>query len=96
MLLDLPIVRALCSKSGMVPPMTSIDDLDWTPSRREPIPDGVPGRTLWVKLGWAAFPWVWHAEGQLWGPADWTPNSRAETVTPGATRGDMSWAWGAE
>ncbi len=80
----------------MVPPMTSIDDLDWTPSRREPIPDGVPGRTLWVKLGWAAFPWVWHAEGQLWGPADWTPGSRAETVTPGAKRGDMSWAWGTE
>lgn len=74
--------------------MTSIDDLDWTPSKQHPIPAGEPGRTLWVKLGWAAFPWTWHAEGGVWGPASWAPGSDAETVAPGATRRDMSWAWG--
>ncbi|MCO4772014.1 MAG: hypothetical protein KDA24_18425 [Deltaproteobacteria bacterium] len=72
--------------------MTSIDDLDWTPSRRSPIPDGEAGRTLWVKLGWAAFPWTWHADAGVWGPDPLTAD--AETVTPGSKRGDMSWAWG--
>jgi len=72
--------------------MTSIDDLNWTLSKSEPIPEGRPGETLWVKLGWAAFEWVWHAEHGLWGPPHWSPGSEAETVSPGATRGDMSWA----
>lgn len=74
--------------------MTSIDDLPWTSSRSEPIPEGAPGETLWVKLGWAAFQWTWHADAGLWGPADWTPGSDAETVAPGAKRGDMSWSRG--
>jgi len=47
---------------------------------------------LWVKLGWAAFQWVWHAEAELWGPANWRDGSNAETVRPGDSRGDMSWA----
>lgn len=72
--------------------MSSIDDLDWIRSRTEPIPAGAPGEILWVKLGWAAYEWVWHADAGLWGPGTWREGSGAETVHPGATRGDMSWA----
>ena len=72
--------------------MTSIDALQWVASRQEPIPDGGDGQILWVKLGWAAYEWVWHADPGLWGPAGWQPGSEAETVAPGARRGDMSWA----
>jgi len=72
--------------------VASLDDLEWIKSRVEPIPQGAPGETLWVKLGWAAFEWVWHADPGLWGPAGWQPGSGAETVEPGARRGDMSWA----
>jgi|GEM_PF-2481343 len=74
--------------------MSSIDDLDWIPSRTETIPAGAPGRTLWVKLGWAAFAWTWHDESQVWAAPTWTPGSESESVAPGAKRGDMSWAWG--
>jgi hypothetical protein len=76
------------------PAMPSIDDLAWIPSRREPIPPGDPERALWVKLGWAAFRWVWHPEPGLWGPEGWVAGSNSETVAPGARRGDMAWAWG--
>lgn len=72
--------------------MPTLDDLDWIPSRREPIPGGALGDTLWVKLGWAAYEWVWHGDASLWGPSGWRDGSDAETVRPGDARGDMSWA----
>ncbi len=72
--------------------MATLDDLDWIPTRREAIPAGAAGNTLWVKLGWAAYEWVWHSEAELWGPSNWRQGSEAETVSPGDARGDMSWA----
>jgi hypothetical protein len=72
--------------------MPSIDDLDWIESRTEVIPTGAPGETLWVQLGWAAYEWVWHDAAGLWGPDNWRDGSNAETVRPGDSRGDMSWA----
>lgn len=74
--------------------MIDLDSLDWIPSTSEPIPEGAPGRTLWVKLGWATFGWRWHTEGACWGPQQWKPGAELETAQPGAKRRDMEWAWG--
>jgi hypothetical protein len=72
--------------------MSRLSKLTWIESREEAIPEGGPGQTLWVKLGWASFEWAWHAEAGAWAPPGFDPEAEMESVAPGASRRDMSWA----
>ena len=72
--------------------MSALDRLTWSRSKDQPIPEGSPGDRLWVKLGWASFQWAWHPEHGVWAADGWQPGRDMESVAPGASRGDMSWA----
>lgn len=72
--------------------MSRIGKLAWIASKEQPIPEGSAGEMLWVKLGWASFCWTWHPNAGVWAAEGWREDADMESVAPGASRRDMSWA----